>query len=222
MTFANLDRVKVLLELTVPALKDRTDYDDRIRRLMGVVHEKIRLKVVQINGGTLDPFLILEAFKPPVAAYTLTAALTNTPRRIRFRLKEADEVELAATGMVATVTGNIDGIQTTEDVTFARNGEFVTKAAFESIVSPIAFASIPSTPGTIQVLEDVDPVLADIEDMMTACLYLREAVDRFEKDAEPEEMEIWCKKANALLKEWIKVNVAADVLDAPLALQAAS
>lgn len=222
MTYANLDRVKRMLELTVPALNDREDYDEELLRLMGVVHEKIRLRIVKMNGGTLAPFLILEDLAIPVNPITLDATLTNAPRRIRVRLRDADESELDTTPMVITLTGDIDGITEQQEVSFPRNGEFVTRKAFETLELVVPVSDIPGTPGTIQFLEGVDPVLEDIEDMFTACMFLRESIDRFVKEAETEEADVWCKKGGQLLKDWISVNIAANILDHPLALRAES
>jgi len=221
MSYANLDRVKTLLELTVPSLRTRDDYDSRIERLMGVAHEKVRLVIVKTNGGIMPPYYVL-AVTTPTAATVAIGPLTEVSRRVRIRLVGADETALAATPLIATITGTVDSITDSETISFDRNGEFVSKTTWESLATPITFANIPGTPGTVEILEDVDPVLGDVEDMMTACGFLLEAADRFDKEAEPPEMGVFCRKATELLDDWVKVNLQESVLEPPLALRASS
>lgn len=219
MSFANLNRVKQKLELTVPDFENRTDYDKQLERLMPVAHAKVRFVVEQEEGGELPQFLELFAPGTPTDPINV-ASMVNENRRLRFRLLGADA--FASDSLTFTITGIIDGIEITEDVEFTEDGELVSVNAFESIDNDIAVANIPGTPGTIQVLEDVDPTLSDAEDLLTACLFLGESADRFAKEDEPPEFESWCARAKKMVKDWVEQNTKTTTVRRPLFLRASS
>lgn len=218
MSFANLRRVKEMLELTFPSFSSRTDKDERVERLLDAAHSKVRFKITKANG-TMPIFQQRAAFAAIVASIVVSA-LDEEDRRLRFRVKDA--VGFQSDPLTFTITGEVDGIQTTEDVLVDENGEFVSKTAWASIVSPIAVTNIPATPGQVQVLESVDPVLEQIEEWKVACLYLLESGDRFTKEAEAPEREDFCKFAKMALKEWIAETFKSETNPAPIYYRASS